>query len=49
MPRPSSTIHLGDLAPSFALIDALTGEGWDLDRLLRDGRGALLVFHRGMW
>ena len=49
MPRPSSTLHLGDRAPEFSLRDAATGASVTLDTLLADRRGALLVFHRGMW
>ncbi|HKV50109.1 MAG TPA: hypothetical protein VJO52_02815 [Gemmatimonadaceae bacterium] len=49
MPRPSSTLHLGDRAPEFSLRDAATGASVTLDTLLTDRRGALLVFHRGMW
>ena len=49
MPRPSATLRLGDVAPDFALNDAATGERVSLDTLLAGRRGALLVFHRGMW
>jgi peroxiredoxin len=49
MPRPSTTLRLGDVAPSFSLTDATSGRVVTLDTLLRDRRGALLVFHRGMW
>jgi hypothetical protein len=49
MPRPSSILRLGDIAPSFSLTDAMSGKAVTLDTLLRDRRGALLVFHRGMW
>ncbi|HTL96287.1 MAG TPA: hypothetical protein VL157_12130 [Gemmatimonadaceae bacterium] len=49
MPRPSSTLRLGDRAPEFSLRDAAAGAPVTLDSLLADRRGALLVFHRGMW
>ncbi|MGH7719784.1 MAG: hypothetical protein ACREON_13195 [Gemmatimonadaceae bacterium] len=49
MPRPSSTLRLGDVAPPFSLRAALTGDPRSLDALLADRRGLLLVFHRGMW
>jgi hypothetical protein len=49
MPRPSTTLRLGDTAPEFQLIDAATGASRSLTELLRDRRGLLLVFHRGMW
>lgn len=49
MPGPSRTLHLGDVAPDFALQDAIAEEIVDLAALLTDRRGALLVFHRGMW
>jgi hypothetical protein len=49
MPRPSSTLRLGDVAPDFALRDAGSGSLVSLDVLLRHRRGLLLVFHRGMW
>jgi hypothetical protein len=49
MPRPSSTLHLGDRAPDFQLRDAVTGAARTLDDLLLDRRALLLVFHRGMW
>ena len=49
MPRPSRTLRLGDTAPEFALRDAQTGLTWSRRDLLRDRRGLLLVFHRGMW
>jgi peroxiredoxin len=49
MPRPSSTLHLGDTPPDFQLRDAITGHTRTLDDLLRDHRALLLVFHRGMW
>jgi hypothetical protein len=50
MPGPSATLRLGDLAPDFAL-DAANEPGAPvtLGSLLRDRRGLLLVFHRGMW
>ena len=50
MPRPSTTLRLGDAAPDFAL-DAANAPGppATLDSLLDDRRGLLLVFHRGMW
>ncbi len=49
MPRPSRTLRLGDEAPELALDDATTGATHTLASLLADQRGALLVFHRGMW
>jgi len=49
MPRPSQTLRLGDAAPDFALVDALSGETMSPRSLLFDRRGLLLVFHRGMW
>jgi peroxiredoxin len=49
MPRPSTTLHLGDTAPDFALRDAASGTTRSLTDLLRSRRGLLLVFHRGMW
>jgi len=49
MSRPSTTLHLGDAAPEFELHDAGTGDSRSLTALLRDRRGLLLVFHRGMW
>ena len=49
MPGPSQTLHLGDVAPDFALQDAISEEIVTLPDLLTDRRGALLVFHRGMW
>ena len=49
MPRPSTTLRLGDAAPEFQLTDAATGATRSLTDLLRDRRGLLLVFHRGMW
>ena len=49
MPRPSATLRLDDAVPDFALDDALTGARRTLEELLRDRRGLLLVFHRGMW
>jgi peroxiredoxin len=49
MPRPSATLRLGDPAPAFSLADAISGDVVRLDTLLRGRRGALLVFHRGMW
>jgi peroxiredoxin len=49
MPRPSTTLHLGDTAPDFQLTDAATGVSRSLTSLLGDRRGLLLVFHRGMW
>ncbi|MGH7627573.1 MAG: hypothetical protein ACREOJ_19925 [Gemmatimonadaceae bacterium] len=49
MPRPSLTLHLGDLAPDFALADAVSGASVSPRSLLLDRRGLLLVFHRGMW
>jgi peroxiredoxin len=49
MPRPSSTLRLGDVAPDFQLRDALGGSTRALDDLLLDRRALLLVFHRGMW
>jgi hypothetical protein len=49
MSRPSTTLHLGDIAPEFALRDAASGHSRSLTDLLRDRRGLLVVFHRGMW
>jgi peroxiredoxin len=49
MPRPSSTLHLGDTAPAFTLTDAQNGEETSLAELLRERSGLLLVFHRGFW
>jgi peroxiredoxin len=49
MPRPSTTLRLGDPAPDFQLTDAATGASRSLTELLRDHRGLLLIFHRGMW
>jgi len=49
MPRPSSTLRLGDVSPDFELEDALHGGVRTLDAMLRDRRALLLVFHRGMW
>ncbi|HEX5179925.1 MAG TPA: hypothetical protein VFW04_11380 [Gemmatimonadaceae bacterium] len=49
MPRPSSTLRLGDRAPEFSLCDAAANTPVTLDALLEHRRGALLVFHRGMW
>lgn len=49
MPRPSSTLRLGDRVPAFELRDANSGSTFDLDALLTGHRGLLLVFHRGMW
>ena len=49
MPRPSTTLHLGDTAPEFQLLDAATGAPRSLTELLRHRRGLLLIFHRGMW
>jgi hypothetical protein len=49
MPRPSSTLRLGDAAPPFRLRDAITGRAASLDTLLAGRRGLLLVFHRGLW
>jgi peroxiredoxin len=49
MPRPSRTLRLGDPAPAFALVDAVSGGTHTLDDLLADQRGLLLVFHRGFW
>ncbi|HEX8717826.1 MAG TPA: hypothetical protein VF722_12700 [Gemmatimonadaceae bacterium] len=49
MPRPSSTLRLGDAAPDFGLADARSGETMSPRSLLDDRRGLLLVFHRGMW
>jgi hypothetical protein len=40
---------LGDPAPPLDLADAMSGAPMTLDTLLRDCRGLLLVFHRGMW
>ena len=49
MPRPSTTLRLGDRAPDFALGDAAAGVPVTLESLLGGRRGLLLVFHRGMW
>ena len=49
MPRPSSTLRLGDAAPDFKLTDAVSGARFDRAELLRERAGALLVFHRGFW
>jgi peroxiredoxin len=49
MPRPSSTLRLGDRVPDFQLRDAVSDSTFDLDSLLANHRGLLLVFHRGMW
>lgn len=49
MPRPSSTLSLGDTVPAFTLRDAVSDSSFDLDALLAGHRGLLLVFHRGMW
>jgi len=49
MPRPSSTLRLGDRVPPFQLRDAVSDSTFDLDSLLAKHRGLLLVFHRGMW
>ncbi|MGH7623226.1 MAG: peroxiredoxin family protein [Gemmatimonadaceae bacterium] len=49
MPRPSSTLRLGERVPTFSLRDANSGSTFDLEALLSDHRGLLLVFHRGMW
>jgi peroxiredoxin Q/BCP len=49
MPRPSSTLRLGDRVPQFQLRDAVSDSTFDLDSLLAEHRGLLLVFHRGMW
>jgi peroxiredoxin len=49
MPRPSSTLRLGDRVPPFLLRDAISGSTYDLESLLMGHRGVLLVFHRGMW
>lgn len=49
MPRPSSTLRLGDTVPQFQLRDAISDSTFDLDSLLAGHRGLLLVFHRGMW
>jgi peroxiredoxin len=49
MPRPSSTLQLGDPAPDFELTCAVSGEPVELADLLRDRAGLLLVFHRGLW
>ena len=48
MPRPSSTLHLGDLAPDFELPVAGSPETRSLEQLLAHQR-ALLLVHRGMW
>ena len=49
MPRPSATLHIADAAPDFQLRDATAGVTRSLTELLRNRRGLLLVFHRGMW
>ncbi len=49
MPRPSRTLRLDDPAPAFSARDAISGGTLALADLLRDRRGLLLVFHRGMW
>jgi len=49
MPRPSRTLRLGDPAPDFSLGNAIAAAPVTLASLLDDRRGALLVFHRGMW
>ena len=49
MPRPSSTLKLGDCAPSFELMCAVSGEPVALNELLEKRAGLLLVFHRGLW
>ena len=49
MPRPSTTLRLGSIAPDFQLRDAVSGITRSLADLLRDHHGLLLVFHRGMW
>ena len=48
MPRPSSTLRLGDRVPTFLLRDAISDSTFDLDSLLAGHRGLLLVFHRGI-
>jgi peroxiredoxin Q/BCP len=40
---------LGDRVPPFQLRDAVSDSTFDLDSLLAEHRGLLLVFHRGMW
>ncbi len=49
MPRPSSTLRLGDRVPPLQLRNAISDSTFDLDSLLAGHRGLLLVFHRGMW
>jgi len=49
MPRPSSTLKLGDRAPDFELTCAVSGEPVELAELLAKRSGLLLVFHRGLW
>lgn len=49
MTRSSTTLHLGDAAPDFALTDAVDDSRRSLAALLRDNRWLLVVFHRGMW
>jgi hypothetical protein len=49
MSRPSTTLHLGETAPAFELRDAASGQSRSLTDLLRNRRGLLVVFHRGMW
>ena len=49
MPRPSRTLRIGDVAPGFTLTDPLAAAEWTLDTLVKESRGLLLVFHRGLW
>jgi peroxiredoxin Q/BCP len=49
MPRPSSTLRLGERVPPLSLRDAISDSTYDLESLLAGHRGLLLVFHRGMW
>jgi len=49
MPRPSTTLRLGDVAPDFQLREATSGATRSLNGLLEGKRGLLVVFHRGMW
>jgi hypothetical protein len=49
MSRPSTTLRLGEAVPEFQLREAASGVARSLTDLLRNRRGLLLVFHRGMW
>jgi peroxiredoxin len=48
MPRPSSTLRLGDRVPPLTLRDAISDSTFDLDSLLAGHRGLLLVLHGGL-